>query len=503
MDRLGGLDSAFLYCETPTTHLHVCGLVILDPSTTPSGYSYERVRSMLFERLPTIRAVHHKLARAPLHLGPLFWGEDPELDLDRHLHHVVLDPPGDDRTLAEVVSDIASRQLARDRPLWEISVIDGLADGRFAVLLKMHHSIVDGVSAANIMGHLLDLEPVPAPRTATRERRAQNTPSPIELLVGGLTSRLIAPLTLARLVPETAIRLAKALGRLNHDEDRTNSVAKPFTAPRTSFNATLTARRSVAFVDVRLADIKAVKSALGVTVNDVVTAVVGGALRHYLEDGGELPDQPLLAAVPISVHDQTADRAGTTKVSVMFSTLATDEEDPVERLKTIAASNARAKEIHKMVGADTLMRWSELFWLNSMAVGARLYSTLHLADHHRVVHNLILSNVPGPPVPLYMAGARVVGVYPFGPITDGAALNITVLSQGDRVGFGIITCPDLLPRVWDLAGAIPGALGDLLGAAAQSERPARSADRGTDLSQAEVSRRSRSSGAARAALAAT
>jgi WS/DGAT/MGAT family acyltransferase len=246
----------------------------------------------------------------------------------------------------------------------------------------------------------------------------------------------------------------------------------------------------VAFTDVSLTEIKAVKCEFGVTVNDVVTAVVGGALRHYLEDRGELPKYPLLAAVPVSVHDQTADRAGTTKVSVMFSNLATDESDPVARLRAISVANARAKEIHEMVGADTLIRWAELSWLNGLGVGARLYSALHLADHHRVVHNLILSNVPGPPIPLYMAGARVLALYPFGPITDGAALNITVLSQGDRVGFGIITCPDLVPRVRDIADAIPGALRELVAAVGSSDRAERTGDPDTDPPRAEVSARS-------------
>jgi hypothetical protein len=154
----------------------------------------------------------------------------------------------------------------------------------------------------------------------------------------------------------------------------------------------------------------------------------------------------------------------------MFSTLATNETDPVERLKMISSANARAKEIHKMVGADTLMRWAEVSWLSALGIGARLYSTLRLAEHHRVVHNLILSDVAGPAIPLYMAGARVDGLYPFGPITDGAALNVTVLSQDDRVGFGLITCPNLVPRVWDLADAIPGVLRELVEAAGSSDR---------------------------------
>ena len=470
MERLGGLDGAFLYCETPTMHLHVCGLVILDPSTMPSGHPYDRIRSMLFERLPMIRVVHQKLTTDPVHLGRPVWVDDPDLELDRHLHHLVLDPLGDDRILAQVVGDIAARQLPRDRPLWEITVIEGLKDHRMAVLLKMHHSIIDGVSAANIMGRLLDLEAEPIPRARAKHRSVSRNPTSIELLGRSLVDRINEPLVLARLIPKTSMRLAVAMRSLIRHQSGDTPVAKPFTAPRTSFNATVTARRSVAFTDIALSDVKAVKGAFGVTFNDVVTAVIGGALRHYLADRGELPERSLLAAVPVSVHDQTPDRAGATKVSVMFSTLSTDEPEPAERLKTISLANTRAKEIHKLVGADTLMCWAELSWLNALGLGARMYSALHVADHHRVVHNLILSDVAGPPAPLFMAGAEVVGLYPFGPITDGAALNITILSQGDRVGFGITTCPDLVPRVWDLADAIPGALKELLETVGSSER---------------------------------
>ncbi len=329
MERLGGLDGAFLYCETPTMHLHVCGLVILAPPTT-SGDASDRLRSMLADRLPTIRAVHQKLMSDPVHLGRPFWIDDPDLDLDHHLDHLVLDPPGDDRALAEVVGGIAATPLRRDRPLWEISVIEGLADSRMAVMLKMHHSIIDGVSAANIMGRLLDLESEPAPRARSKHRPpATENPNAIERLGRSLSSRLTEPRELAGLVPDTAKRLATTLWGLSRHRSGAAPFAKPFTAPRTSFNATTTARRSVAFTDVALTDIKAVKREYGVTVNDVVTAVVGGALRHYLEDRGELPERPLLAAVPVSVHDQTAERAGATKVSVMFSTLATNEPDPV------------------------------------------------------------------------------------------------------------------------------------------------------------------------------
>jgi len=466
MEQLGGLDAAFLYCETPTMHLHVCGLLILDTTTMPDGYSFDRIRSMLLERLPTIPPVRQKLAHAPLHVSRPFWISDPDLDIDRHLHRLVLGPPGDEHSLADVASDIAGWPLRRDRPLWEMWVIEGLAGGQVAVLVKMHHSTIDGVSGANMMGDLLDLQPLAtASSRSSDEWRVERPPSQLELLGRGLAGRLAEPWEIVRLVPATASRVVSTLwqlGRLGRQREGSPPMATPFTAPRTSFNATITARRSVAFTDVPLNDVKMVKEAFGVTVNDVLTALVGGALRRYLDDRGELPDRSLIAAAPISVHDQTAEHGGMTKVSVMFSSLATEQEDPSERLRAVASANARAKEIHRMVGADTLMRWAEHFWLNAFGLGARLYSDLHIAEHHPVVHNLILSNVPGPPVPLYLAGARLVGLYPLGPITDGAGLNVTVLSQEDRVGFGIITCPDLMPRVWDLADAIPDALRELV-----------------------------------------
>jgi WS/DGAT/MGAT family acyltransferase len=459
------MDATFLYCETPTMHLHVCGLIILDTDTMAEAYSFDRVRSMLLGRLPKLASVRQKLATPPFHVSRPFWVDDPHLDVDRHLHRLVLRPPGDERALSRVVGDIASWPLRRDRPLWELWVIEGLADRNVAVVAKMHHSTIDGVSGANMMGELFDLEPSPATsRQSPDDGRAPVSANQLELLMRGLASRLEEPWEIARLVPATASHLVSILWSLGRARSGTPSAA-PFTAPRTSFNATLTARRSVAFTDVALSDVKKVKEALGVTVNDVVTALVGGTLRRYLDDRGELPDRSLIAAAPVSVHDQTAERGGVTKLSVMFSSLATDEKDPLERLRAVASANTQAKAMQQMVGADTLTRWAEHFWLNAFALGTRLYSTLHVAEHHPVVHNLILSNVPGPPVPLYLAGARLRGLYPLGPITDGAGLNVTILSQEDRIGVGIVTCPDLVPDVWDLADALPHALEELVAAA--------------------------------------
>jgi diacylglycerol O-acyltransferase len=455
------LDATFLYCETPATHLHVCGLLLLDTSTMPDGYNFEAIRAMLVDRMPRIPAGRQRLAGVPLGISRPFWTDDPDLDIDRHLHRVGLPSPGDDRALATLAGEIASWPLRRDRPLWEIWVVEGLSSGEVALIVKMHHSTIDGVSGANFLGQIFDLEPKGKRVTGEEIERVSQSPARWELFGRGLMSRLAEPWDLVRLVPSTATHLMSTMWNIGRQEAGDVAAATPFTAPRTLFNATITGRRSVAFTNVDLAEVKRIKTAFGVTVNDVVTSVMGGALRRYLDERGELPYRPLLAAAPVSVHDKTESRGGTTKLSVMFSNLATDEKDPVERLQRVAASNVRAKAINKMVGADTLMRWAEHFWLNAFGLGTRLYSSLHVADHHPVIHNLILSNVPGPPVPLYLAGARLAGIYPLGPITDGAGLNVTVLSQEDRVGFGFLSCPDLVPDLWDLAEAVPEGLNEL------------------------------------------
>jgi diacylglycerol O-acyltransferase / wax synthase len=205
----------------------------------------------------------------------------------------------------------------------------------------------------------------------------------------------------------------------------------------------------------------------------VVIAVASGAIRKYLAARDELPDRSLIAAIPVSVHDRTEDKEGTTKVSFMFSSLASDIDDPAERLRVIAETNEGAKKDHDMVGASFLQDWAEHAAPNTFSLAARMYSSMRLSERHPVVHNLIISNVPGPPIPLYFNGAKLVGLYPLGPIMDGAGLNLTVLSNMDSVGFGFISCRELVPDVWDLAEAVPDALAELVAAANTSKNGAK------------------------------
>ncbi len=468
MEQLGGLDAMFLSCETPTMHMHVCGLLILDTATMEPGDPFDRITAMLEARLPGIAPMRHRLSTVPLNLGRPFWTDDPDLHLDRHLHRVVLDPPGDNRQLAELAGEFCSTQLRRDRPLWEMLMVEGLPDKRVALLVKMHHATIDGITGANLMGQLFDLSPEGPPGEPKDAAPPLRPPNPFELLGHTFLYRLRAPADLVRLVPETIGRIGGAVWRAARGGG-SERIAMPFTAPRTSFNASVSGRRSVAFVDVSLEEVKALKQAVGATVNDVLTALVSSALRHYLTELGELPDRPLIAVEPVSVHGHAGTQHGTTQVSVMFTTLPTDVADPLERLRSSVAADTTAKEFHEQLGADTLLQWTEHLWLNVFSLGAHLYSRYHGADHHPVVHNLILSNVPGPPIPLYLAGARAVGIYPLGPVMDGAGLNVTVLSQEDRVGFGIMACSALVPDAWRIADAIPDALHEMAKAVANAD----------------------------------
>jgi diacylglycerol O-acyltransferase / wax synthase len=463
VEQLSGLDSLFLYGETPSMHMHVCGVFIFDPSTMDGGYSYERIRSLWQERLPRVPSMRQKLAIVPFKLGRPFWVNDPDFDLDRHVHRVCPESELDERSLAELVGEIDSRPLRRDRPLWEMWVVEGLPRGFIALVVKMHHSIIDGVSGTNVMAKLLDLGSDAEPQTVPHKTSKVRQPARLALLANALGRDVKGPLEVVRLLPGTAAGLGAALLRMGRASlDHVPVPPLPFTAPRTRFNATLSPRRVVAFTDISLADVKAVKDAFGVTVNDVVTAMVGGGLRKYLQVRGDLPERALLAAEPVAVHHQVTRVKSATKLSVMFATLATNVSDPLQRLQAIAEANVHAKELQRLLGADILVEWAEHFWLNAISLGTRVYSALHLADRHRVIHNLILSNVPGPPVPLYLGGARLEAVYVLGPVTDGAGLNVTVISQMDRVGIGLVSCPELVPDIWELASAIREALVELV-----------------------------------------
>ncbi|MGH3470275.1 MAG: WS/DGAT/MGAT family O-acyltransferase, partial [Thermocrispum sp.] len=425
MQRLTGLDASFLYLETPSQLLHVCALITLDPATIPGGYAFAKVKRSLAERTEQIPAFRRRPHSSWLNMDHPVWVEDTDFDIDHHVHRVGVPAPGGREEVAELCAHIAGQPMSRERALWEMHVVEGAADGLLVIVVKMHHASVDGVSGANLMSYLATLEPdAPLPELPPDQRRNPRTPGTAELIVDGLQSYAAKPLKFVRMLPEFAGLATRFVRRSLRGE----GMPLPFTAPRTSFNGTISGHRSVAFAEVDLAEVKKVKNAFGVTVNDVVLALCSGALREFLHERDELPDKPLLASVPVSVHGRTERRAGTNKISSIFTSLPTHLADPVQRLHDLAETNRKAKAQHKSIPADLLQDWAQFAAPMTFGLAVRAYSGLRLAERHPVVHNLVNSNVPGPPLPIYLLGARVRGMYPLGPVFHGAGLNITVVS---------------------------------------------------------------------------
>ncbi|WP_249644438.1 WS/DGAT/MGAT family O-acyltransferase [Nocardia sputi] len=462
MERLTGLDASFLYLETGTQHLHVCALLILDPSS--GDYSFEKFKAELARRLPLIPQMRRRVYEVPLNLDHPVWVEDENFDLDYHVRRIAIAAPAGRRELAELVGDIAGRPMDRDRALWEMSVVEGLDDGKVAVICKYHHAAVDGITGANLMMHLCDPEPGVTKTVPDDEWRPEHKPSDWQLLAEAVV-KFPTRAGIVGMLPKTVGVVA---GFAQRRRENKAGMAIPFSAPRTPFNLAITPHRAVAFTDAELDAIKEIRSAFGVKVNDVVLTVVAGALRAYLAERDELPDRSLIASVPVSVHESTRHTAGVNKVSTLFARLGTDVADPVERLREVAENNRGAKEEHEAMGADFLQDWSKYAPPNTFRLAARMYSSLKLAEMHPVVHNLVVSNVPGPPMPLYFLGVRVDGMYPFGPVFHGAGLTVTVLSNNDKLNFGFIACKELVPDIAALADAVSGVVDELLSAARKS-----------------------------------
>jgi len=465
MQRLSGLDATFLYLESPSNLMHVASTTVFDPSTVPGGYSFDKVKELVASRLHLLPPFRRRLLEVPFQLHHPLWIEDPDFDLDYHMRRAALPSPGGEQELADFAADVMSRPLDRTKPLWEMYVIEGLENGLIATVTKTHHAAIDGVSGNELTVNLLDLQPEPMETVPDTEWKPDRIPTDLELVGYALNSLARQPILGLKAARRT-LEAAVTLRRRNRRPEITPPPA-PFAAPRTPINKAITPRRAFAFTQLPLDDVKMIKNALGGTVNDVVLALCAGALRSYLEQRGELPSDPLVAMVPISVRTEDLKGAMGNQVSQMLVSLATTIDDPVERLHEITKSTEGAKEQEKAIGAETLMNWAEFAAPAVAARAARLYSNMKLADRHRPLFNVTISNVPGPNFPLYSAGARMVAMYPLGPIADGGGLNMTVMSYMGTMFFGLNACRDLVPDVWNIARGLDEALDELRKAAEQ------------------------------------
>src|SRR3954468_13142650 len=392
MQRLSGLDASFLYLETAKQPLHVCSVLELDTSTMPGGDTFDRMRDALSLRIKAMPQFREKLADSRFNPDHPVWVDDKDFDVDRHLHRTGLPPPGGRRELADICGHIASLPLDRRRPLWETWVIENIsgtdahAGGRLAVMTKMHHAGIDGVTGANLMSTLCSTEPdAPAPEPVDGVGDA----SGLEIALSGAFKFVTRPLGLVNVVPTTLSAVVDTVKRAPSGL----AMAAPFAAPNTEFNANIPGHRNIAFAQLDLEDIKTVKNHFGVKVNDVVMALVSGVLRKFLFDRGELPDNSLVAMVPVSVHEKS-DRPGRNQVSGMFSKLETHIADPAERLKSIAESNSVAKQHSSAIGTTLLQDWTQFAAPAVFGVAMRVYAASRLSAV-KPVHNLVCSIGPG------------------------------------------------------------------------------------------------------------
>jgi WS/DGAT/MGAT family acyltransferase len=460
--RTSGIDAAFLYGETPAWHMHVSAVMVADPSNVPGGFSFDRFKVRTEERLHLAPQFRWKLVEVPFGLDRPGWIEDRDFDIDAHIRRIGVPPPGGPEALGNLIGDLVSLKLDRRKPLWEFWVIDGLEGGKVAILAKIHHAIIDGVSGSELATVIMDLESDPEPTPPPDEPRVfEPTPNPFELAALGIGHTLLTPYRAVRFANQTLRQGLKFVGF----QRREHTPAVPFQAPRTSFNAELSAHRRFTFHSVPLDDVRLIKKVFDVKVNDVVLALCSGTLRRYLAGRDELPDAPLIAQVPVSLRTDDDRTDVGTKVAAMFASLATDIDDPAERLLAIHASTQSAKEMQKAMAADRIMGISETAPPAMISLAARMYTAAGLDTRTPPIMNVIISNVPGPPFPIYCAGAKLESIYPMGPLLYGTGVNITVFSYLDHIDFGFMVDRDLVPEPWALADGVGGALDELLAAA--------------------------------------
>src|SRR5262245_49310517 len=453
MEQLPGSDVLFLALETETVYAHVGGLTILDPSDAPE-FSYARLITTADERLGQLPRFTRKLRRVPLDLDRPYLVDDPDFGVKRHVHRVAVPSPGGLRELAEVVRPLYSRHLDRSRPLWELWLIEGLANGRVALLFKTHHAIMDGTSGAGLAALFFDMEPNPPARLAppaAPASRAAREPGALALATRGLQNALQTPFRLLRYGFQLGRQLRVMLPYLREPE--MPSVTR---VPRVSFNAPLGRERAFACATVPLASVKEIKNHFGVTVNDVVLALTGASVRRYLEARGELPEKPLVAAVPVSTRRED-DAAFGNHLNATAISFATDVWDPVERLLQIHRSATKAKEMEKAMRAEPRAALGDTAPPGLINFVFRALTGAGLS----VPMNVAVANVPGPPLPLYIAGARVEHIYPMSLLLPNSGLNVTVFSYCGKVDFGFTVDPEQVPDPWLLAEGISEALREL------------------------------------------
>ncbi len=447
MRVMSGLDSRFLSFETHSAHMHTIKVAVVDVTARATPLTPERMLQLLsasLERMPVLR---RRVVPVPFGLGNPVVIDDPDVDVSRHVRHLQAEPPGGSRELADVVAEVMARPLPRDRPLWELTVVDGLEGGQVGFVMKVHHALADGKASVALLNNVFLLDdadaivepfsPEPAPTKRALYRVAAGT------FGEGLRS-----------VPSLARETVAGLHN-QHVVRRTEptKVVGPFAGPRTPFNVSLVPERTFAMLDVPLAAITPVRRAVGASLNDVFLALCGGGIRRYLRRSGELPEASLVASVPIATHADHPRLEGN-HVDNLYVRLHTNVADPMERLKAIHASASAARHVRGALGTGLFERRASMMPPFVQSSLARVWAATGLADHLRPPLNVVASSVPGPRVPLALNDGVVTALYSCGPILEGIGLNLTAWSYVDTMYVSLLGCPKSLPDPWLLAADI-------------------------------------------------
>lgn len=470
MQQLSAMDASFVYLETPHTPMHIGSVAIYDPSTAPGGFvRFKDILRFVQARLSGARSFRQRLVRVPFDLDHPYWIEDPEFDIEYHVRHIALPKPGDWRQLCIQAARLHSRPMDLTKPLWEFTIvegldnIDGLPPGCFALVSKVHHAAIDGMSGVEMSAAVHSIDADVSDPAQPDTWRPDNMPQVADLLVRSYVNNLVQPMRAL----ETIGRSLPGVGRLANEVRKGDvSVRNTRPAPRTRFNGKVGAHRVWDAVSLPLKDIRAIKDAVpGATVNDVILSIVGGGLRTYLQGKDGLPKDTLTAMAPISVRGEGEKAAMGNLVSAMVVGLGTQIEDPLERLRFVHAEASNSKAMTNAIGAKTLSDYSQLIPSGLAGLGARLYTRVGAANAHAPAFNCVVTNVPGSRVPLYFAGARMVAMYGTGPVFDGMGLINPIYSYGDTIAISFTADRDMMPDPDAYAAALRGAFEGLKAAA--------------------------------------
>ena len=449
MEQLSGQDASFLYFETPATHMHIGSVALYDQSSAPGQLvRFRELADNVRKRLHLAKCLRRRLVEAPMGMDHPYWLEDRDFDLEYHIRHIALPPPGDWRQLCKQTARLHSFPLDRAYPLWEMTVISGLKDiaglpeGSFAMLLKVHHAAIDGASGAALTEVIHDeaAQPKQLP-LPDRLWVGEPAPSPPELMARTFANNVLQPLRFAEVLSRTWPAMQRAATALPSSD-----LGARLRAPRTRFNQPVSAHRAFDGRCYPLAAMRRMKRAVpGATINDLVLTIIGGALRKYLAAKNELPEDPLTAMTPINVRGEAEAGAEGNKVAAMTVPLGTQIADPLQRLAAVHEGAQQSKALTNAIGARLMTDYSRFIPAQLAALAARLYTSYGMAKHTAPAFNCVVTNVPGPQKPLYMSGARLLHTYGLGPLFDGMGLIFPVFSYDGGITISFTSCRDMLP----------------------------------------------------------